>query len=79
MTTEIVSRFQQWLKDKKVTKTCPACGAPDWAEPQQIVAFKRFKGILWDANNVHPSIETLCGNCGYTAYFRMDTMGLYSV
>ncbi|GEM_PF-5031997 len=76
MEHELVTKFNQWLEVKNITRTCPACGAEHWAEPQQVIAPKRFTGFLWDAKDPQPTIETVCPNCGYTAYFRLKSMGI---
>jgi hypothetical protein len=70
--------FKQWLADKHVHTTCPACGASTQWEADAIITAPRMEadGTHID-DRLAPMIQVRCQHCAYILLFAGIPIGIH--
>jgi len=76
LTPDQMDQVQDWMEEKDIDTTCPACGNTSWVTSEIIAPRVRERVRAPEEGLQLPMVHVMCDNCGYVRLFSAAKMGV---
>jgi len=76
LTPDQMDQLQNWMEEKDVDTTCPACGNTGWVTSEMIAPRVRSRARPSEEGTQVPMVPLTCDNCGHVRLFSAVKMDL---